>query len=103
MYLNKILIDGELEEDWEVIATHLEELYTNLYKETSSWRPRLEWVVLEEILEEKRWAWEEWVLEEEVCQAISTARAGRLPPVSVQKRMKLFEGRYHEGGGGTTK
>lgn len=52
--LNKIFTNGELEEDEGAIAAHIEEFYTNLYKETNSWRPRLEEVGMDKITMEKK-------------------------------------------------
>lgn len=40
--IRRLEIEGSFEEDEEVIPKHVEELYTQLYKEPCKWRWRLE-------------------------------------------------------------
>lgn len=59
-------------EDAGLTAAHIEEFYTNLYKESYNYRPRLEMVVLNKITEQNKRMLEERVLEGEVVYAINS-------------------------------
>lgn len=54
MYMKKITINGILKEDQYAIAKQVDDYYTELYNEMSTWRPRLDRVVLDKIMVEQK-------------------------------------------------
>lgn len=61
-----------------MIGVHIENFYTKLYKETNSWRARLDEVILDRILDGEKGALEEKTPENEVFQAILSLAGGKV-------------------------
>lgn len=70
--LSKLWIRRELEDNQERNDAHVEEHHNELYKETGSWRTRLDGVKMSKIMVEERVSLEEKAIEEETLQAIKS-------------------------------